>query len=434
MLRNSRIKKLLFALLRHFIEMTAKATYLLYNKFLEKTYVFVRKEGIDTMIYLDHSATTKPNAQVMNAFVQANERYYANPASLHEMGVEVNRLLGRSREQIAGILNTEPEHVIFTSGGSESNNFLIKGLARANTHRGKQILVSSIEHASVLETAKALEQEGFSVEYVKVDRHGVVDLDDLKAKLVKRETVVVSIMHINNEMGAIQPVQKIAQIIRENSRAFYHADCVQSFGKLPVQFNGELGPDALSISGHKINGLKGTGIAALRKRTTIEPIIHGGGQEMGLRSGTVAVPQNVAVAKAARLAIQNEAANVAHYTKWRNDIHAFLEPFEDVHVLSSNEGAPHIVSCSIRGIKGEVIVNAMQRAGVIVSTSSACHSKDNQISHVVQAVGVPDEYARGVIRMSFGEGLTDADITAFKRAFEQVLKQVRGEIKLHEMV
>lgn len=384
------------------------------------------------MIYLDHSATTKPSADVMKAFVQANERYYANPASLHEMGVEVNVLLNRSREQIAGLIHTEPEHVIFTSGGSESNNFLIKGIARANTHRGKHIIVSSIEHASVLETARALEKEGFYVDYVDVDKHGVVDLNDLKAKLTK-DTVVVSIMHVNNEIGAIQPIEEIAKIVHEGSRAFYHVDAVQSFGKLPVYFNGELGPDAISVSGHKINGLKGTGIAALRKRTTIEAIIHGGGQEMGLRSGTVAVPQDVAIAKAARLAEQHRTENVQQYIKWRNAIHTFLDPMEDVYVLSSNEGAPHIVSCSIRGIKGEVIVNAMQRQGVIVSTSSACHSKDNQISHVVQAVGVPDGFARGVIRISFGQGLTDADIEKFKEAFSNVVKQVRGEIKTHEM-
>lgn len=384
------------------------------------------------MIYLDHSATTKPSADVMKAFVQANERYYANPASLHEMGVEVNILLNRSREQIAGLIHTEPEHVIFTSGGSESNNFLIKGIARANTHRGKHIIVSSIEHASVLETARALEKEGFHVDYVDVDKHGVVDLNDLKAKLTK-DTVVVSIMHVNNEIGAIQPIEEIAKIVHEGSRAFYHVDAVQSFGKLPVYFNGEIGPDAISVSGHKINGLKGTGIAALRKRTTIEAIIHGGGQEMGLRSGTVAVPQDVAIAKAARLAEQHRTENVQQYIKWRNAIHTFLEPMEDVYVLSSNEGAPHIVSCSIRGIKGEVIVNAMQRQGVIVSTSSACHSKDNQISHVVQAVGVLDEFARGVIRISFGQGLTDSDIEKFKEAFSNVVKQVRGEIKTHEM-
>lgn len=384
------------------------------------------------MIYLDNSATTKPDEQIMKAFVLANERFYANPASLHEMGVESNKLLSRSRQQVADVLNTNEEHIIFTSGGSESNNFLIKGIARANTHRGKHILVSAVEHASVLETAKVLESEGFTVDYVKVDHQGVIKLDDLRQKLTK-DTVVVSIMHVNNEVGAIQPIKEIAKMIHEESRAFFHVDAVQSFGKIPVQFADELGPDAITISGHKLHALKGSGIAALRKRTTIDAIIHGGGQEMGLRSGTVAVPQNVALAKAIRLANENRQVNAAKFTAWRNDVHAFLEQFADVYVLSTNAGAPHIVSCSIAGIKGEVLINAMQSYGVIISTSSACHSKDSKVGHVVNAMGVPDEYARGVIRISFGKDNTDADIEAFKNVFEQVLKQVKGEVKKHEM-
>lgn len=384
------------------------------------------------MIYLDNSATTKPDEQIMKAFLLASERFYANPASLHEMGVESNKLLSRSRQQIADVLNTTEEHIVFTSGGSESNNFIIKGLAHANTHRGKHILVSAIEHASVLETARALELEGFTVGYVKVDRNGVIKMDDLQQKLTK-DTVVVSIMHINNEVGSIQPIEEIAKLVHAESRAFFHVDAVQSFGKLPVQFAGDLGPDAITVSGHKINALKGSGIAALRKRTTIDAMIHGGGQEMGLRSGTVAVPQNVALAKAVRLADENRPVNVKKFEAWRNDFHAFLKPFADVYVLSTNEGAPHIVSCSITGIKGEVLINAMQANGIIISTSSACHSKDSKVSHVVSAMGIPVEYARGVIRISFGMYNTDEEIAQLKNVFEKVLKQVKGEVKKHEM-
>lgn len=384
------------------------------------------------MIYLDNSATTKPDEQILKTFVQANERFYANPASLHEMGVESNNLLSRSRQQVASVLNTTEEQIIFTSGGSESNNFIIKGLARANTHRGKHIIVSAIEHASVLETAKALELEGFTVDYVKVDHQGIIKLDDLQQKLTK-DTVVVSVMHVNNEVGAIQPIEEIAQLVHAESRAFFHVDAIQSFGKLRVKFNGEQGPDAITISGHKLNALKGSGVAAFRKRVTIEPIIHGGGQEMGLRSGTVAVPQNVALAKAIRLAEESRLENVAKYTAWRNEIHAFLEPFVDVYVLSTNVGAPHIISCSIAGIKGEVLINAMQAHGVIISTSSACHSKDSKVSHVVQAMGVPDEFARGVIRISFGKYNTAEDIIELKNVFEKVVKQVKGEVKKYEM-
>lgn len=376
------------------------------------------------IIYLDHSATTKPDPAVLQTFIQANERYYANPASLHQMGVEANKLLTRAREQIATIIKTSPEQIIFTSGGSESNNFAIKGLARANKHRGTKILVSAIEHASVLESAKALEKEGFTVEYVNVDEHGVILLEDLKNKLTK-DTVVVSIMHVNNEIGAIQPVKEIAKMVHENSRAFYHMDAVQSFGKIPVQFNGEEGPDAITVSGHKINALKGSGFLALRKQVNILPIIHGGGQEMGFRSGTVAVPQDVALAKAVRLAIEKQSQKSLQYSKWRDELHEFFKQFPYVHVLSSNNGAPHIISCAIQGLKGEILVNALQHEGIIVSTSSACSSKDQTISHVVRAINVDPSYEKGVIRMSLGEGITDDNIAAFKKAFSKVMHQVK---------
>ncbi len=378
----------------------------------------------DKMIYLDHSATTKPDPAVLQTFVQVNEHYYANPASLHQMGVESNALLSRAREQIADIINTLPEQIIFTSGGSESNNFAIKGLARANKHRGTKILVSSIEHASVLESAKAMEKEGFTIEYIDVDKNGVILIDDLKKKLTK-DTVVVSIMHVNNEIGAIQPVAEIAKIVHQNSRAFYHMDAVQSFGKIPVQFTGEDGPDAITVSGHKINALKGSGFLALRKQMNIQPIIHGGGQEMGFRSGTVAVPQDVALAKAVRLAIEKQPKKTAQFSKWRDELHEFFKQFSYVNTLSSSQGAPHIISCAVQGLKGEILVNAMQHEGIIISTSSACSSKDHSVSHVVKAIQVEPSYEKGVIRMSLGEGITDTDIAFFKTAFSKVMHQVK---------
>ena len=385
--------------------------------------VFFWKEG-ETMIYLDHSATTKPDPAVLQTFIQANERYYANPASLHQMGVEANALLTRAREQIADIIKTSPEQIIFTSGGSESNNFAIKGFAKANKHRGTKILVSAIEHASVLESAKALEKEGFTVDTVDVDEHGVILIEDLKKKLTK-DTVVVSIMHVNNEVGAVQPITEIAQIVHQYSRAFYHMDAVQSFGKIPVQFNEENGPDAITISGHKINALKGSGLLALRKQVNINPIIHGGGQEMGFRSGTVAVPQDVALAKAARLAIEKQPQKAVQFSKWRDDLHEYFKQFPYVHVLSSSQGAPHIVSCAVQGLKGEILVNAMQHEGIIISTSSACSSKDHTVSHVVHAIKVDPSYEKGVIRMSLGEGICEADIASFKTAFSKVMHQVK---------
>ena len=380
------------------------------------------------MIYLDNSATTKPHKEVLNTFVQVNEQYYANPASIHEAGVTANTLLMRAREQVAQILNTEAQEVVFTAGGTESNNFAIFGTAQASTHKGKHILTTEIEHPSVLEAVKRLAQAGFEVDYLHVDRNGVISLDELRDK-VRKDTILVSIMHVNNEMGAIQPIEEAAKIIHANSRALFHVDAVQSFGKLPVAFNGEAGPDILSISGHKIHGLKGSGIIAFRKPFNISPYIVGGGQEFGLRSGTVAVPQAVAFAKAARLAVEGMASHYEKYVAWQQELRTFLQSFGDeIHLLSTEAGAPYITSFSVRGLKGEILINALQKEGVIVSTSSACSSKQTKTSHVVEALKIDQAFKNGVLRLSFSMLTTEADVKAFKKAFEQVMKQLKGEL------
>ena len=203
------------------------------------------------MIYLDNSATTKPFEAVLKTFVQVNEQYYANPASIHQAGVVANDLLTRAREQVAAILNTNEKQVIFTSGGTESNNFALYTVAKSNTHIGKHIIVSEIEHPSVLESAKRLSKEGYEVEYLTVDEQGHLSAKQL-ASMIRKDTILVSVMHVNNEMGAISPIEEMAEIIHNNSRAIFHVDAVQSFGKLPIQFNGEAGPDILSVSGHKL--------------------------------------------------------------------------------------------------------------------------------------------------------------------------------------
>lgn len=380
------------------------------------------------MIYLDNSATTKPHKDVLNTFIQVNELYYANPASIHSAGVEANTLLMRAREQIADILLTDAKDVLFTAGGTESNNFAIQGIAAVNTHKGKHIITTEIEHPSVLESVKLLAQQGFEVEYLTVNKAGVISLDELRAK-IRKDTILVSIMHVNNEMGAIQPITEAAEIIHAQSRAVLHVDAVQSFGKLPVHFDGDAGPDIISISGHKIHALKGSGVIAFRKHTAIAPLIVGGGQEYGLRSGTVAVPQAVALAKAARLAVQMMPATMENYQKWSADLRLFFEQFSsDIHLLSTEQGAPYILSFSVKGLKGEILINALQKWDIIVSTSSACSSKQTKTSHVVEALNVEDIFKKGVLRMSFGAYTTDEDIAAFKQAFTTVMKELKGEL------
>lgn len=380
------------------------------------------------MIYLDNSATTKPHKEVMQTFMAVNEQYYANPASIHAMGVESNELLMRAREQLADILHTDAKNVLFTSGGTESNNTAIIGLARGNTHKGKHILTTEIEHPSVLESVKQLEKEGFEVEYLHVGEDGVISLEELRAK-VRKDTVLVSIMHVNNEMGAIQPIFEAAKIVHESSRAAFHVDAVQSFGKLPITFNGEEGPDCMSISGHKIHAFKGSGVLAFRKKMQWAPYALGGGQEFGFRSGTVAVPQAVALAKAARMAVETMDAHTAKFRTWNDEICTELKNYgEEVHILSTAEGAAHILSFSVRDLKGEIIINALQKRGVIVSTSSACSSKQTKTSHVVEALRIDEHFKNGVIRISFGAHVTDKEIAQLKLVLKEVLMELKGEL------
>lgn len=379
------------------------------------------------MIYLDNSATTQPHEEVLKSFLAVNDQYYANPASIHAMGIEANELLNRAREQMAELLNTTDKKVIFTSGGTESNNSAIFGIARANTHKGKHIITTEIEHASVLESVKVLEKEGYEVDYLKVDKTGIISLEEL-ASLVRKDTSLVSIMHVNNEIGAIQPIKEAASIIHANSRAAFHVDAVQSFGKLPITFNGDQGPDMISISAHKIHGLKGTGILAMRKPMKMHPYLLGGKQEFGLRSGTVAVPQIVAMSKAARLAVESQATQAKKYRQWQNELREALSMYkDDVLFLSTEQGAAHILSFSVKDLKGEVIINALQRRDVIVSTSSACSSKQTKTSHVVEALQIGDAFRKGVIRVSFGAKLTDEDMKEAIKVFVEVMKELKGE-------
>lgn len=377
------------------------------------------------MYYFDHSATTKPHKEVLDTFVKVNEAYYANPASLHEMGVDSHMLLSRARKQIADMLKTEENKVVFTSGGTESNHFAIHGLARSLQSRGRHIITSNIEHPSVLESMKQLEKQGFEVDIIPVNDKGIISFEDVKERL-RKDTILVSVMHINNEIGSIQPIEQLAKVIHQHSRALFHVDAVQSFGKYPVSFP-ILGADVLTLSGHKFNGLKGTGIVAWTGHVSFEPTIVGGGQEFGLRSGTVPVPQAVAFAKAMRMAFENQASMHKTYKMWNEKLRNFISGFKDIRILSPDDAAAHILTISVRNIKGEVLVNALQARDIIVTTSSACSSKQTKISHVIKAIGLPDDYTKGVIRISMGTSNSNEQIDHFIENFTAIIKQVKGD-------
>lgn len=373
------------------------------------------------MIYFDNSATTQPDEQILDSFAEANRRFFANPASLHKAGKEAEKLLERSRQQILSILGAPEGELIFTSGGTEANNLAVIGFAHALRHRGNHLITTVVEHPSILEVFAYLEKQGFEVDYLSVDREGVISVSELEAKL-RKDTILVSIMHVNSEIGSVQPIEKCAKVIHSNSRAVFHSDIVQSFGKIPVSLQGD-SPDIITISGHKIHGLKGTGLLAMKKGLKPQPILLGGGQEGGLRSGTVSVPNAVALAKAIRLTESGNSG--ARFRGWRNRLIAFCGQFENVTVLAPEQGAPHIISLSFHSIKGEVAVNFFQENGIIVSTSSACSSKSKQVSHVIEAIQLSEKWKSGVIRISFGKNNKEEEITQLEQTLVRFIELLK---------
>ncbi|KAA0965138.1 cysteine desulfurase [Sporosarcina sp. ANT_H38] len=370
------------------------------------------------MIYFDNSATTAPDEGVLTSFIEVNKRFFANPASIHLAGKEAETLLERSREQILSILGAPDGELLFTSGGTEANNLAVIGFARALQARGNHLITTKIEHPSVLHSMEYLETQGFEVDYLSVDEQGMISVEELKSKL-RKDTILVSIMHVNNEIGTIQPIAECARVIKENSRALFHSDTVQSFGKLAVTLTGD-GPDAITISAHKINGLKGSGILALRKGITPEPINYGGGQEKGIRSGTVSVADAVALAKAVRMSATD--VEQKDFRQWRNRIITFIEPFENVRVLAPDKAAPHILAVAFLKVKGEVAVNFFQENGITISTSSACSSKNGTAGHVIEAISVNGKFKNGVIRISFGKNNIEQHVVEFEQVFARFME------------
>lgn len=372
-------------------------------------------------MYFDHSATTKTDERVLQTFMEVSSTYYANPASLHAAGKQSEKLLERARFQLLDIIGMGLTEGLFTSGGTEANNLAIIGYALANQHRGRHLITTVVEHSSVLNTFKYLENQGFDVDYLSVDQEGRILLEELKSRL-RRDTLLVSIIHVNNEIGTVQPIAECAEAIHSGSRAVFHSDCVQSFGKLiPGDFQD--GPDIISLSGHKIYGIKGSGFLAYRKNLRIQPISFGGGQEVGLRNGTVSVPNAAALAKAARL-IKKES-NLDQFAQWRKELTQFFSEFEDCMVLAPNESVPYILAVAFKNITGEIAVNFLQEREIYVSTSSACSSKTEDVSHVIEAIGLPKDFKKGVIRISLGKDQTTEEIKQLKDSIRQLMQLLK---------
>lgn len=364
-------------------------------------------------IYLDNAATTKAFPEVTAAVVNALENSYANPSSLHRFGLKAEKILEKARELTASQLGVSKKEIIFSSGGTESNNLAIRGITESYKNRGKHLITSPIEHSSVAELFKALEKEGWQVDQVEVDQEGYVDLNHLES-LITEETLLVSIMHVNNELGTIQPVKEIAEIIKEkNKLCFYHVDGVQAFGKVYCNLN-QWPIDLYSISGHKIHAPKGVGALYIKNGINLKPLVYGGGQERNLRSGTENIPGiagfGQAVKKMPFFSPENKIdINLADK---KNYLLNSLQQIEEVVINSPAAGAPHIINFSLPGIKGETMLHALESQGVYISTGSACSSKKKG-SRIINACGLSESRSESALRVSLSQEITNEDLDYF---------------------
>ncbi|AJY76343.1 cysteine desulfurase family protein [Paenibacillus beijingensis] len=376
------------------------------------------------MLYFDHCASTPPHPDVVRTMAEVMQLHYANPSSLHRAGREAEALIERARKQMANLFAVKPEEWVFTSGGTESNQLAIKGAAMRFRSRGNHLITTEVEHPSVYEAFRQLERSGFRVTYLPVDKTGTVSVTDLKRSLTE-DTVLVSVMHVNNEVGTVQPIEEIGELLRNYPKTLFHVDGVQSIGKLPVNLK-EWGIDLFSGSAHKLRGPKGIGLLYVREGLELEPLFSGGSQERELRAGTPNVAGIVAAAKAVRLAVEGQEERAAAMRALQSRLTGRLSSIPEL-VLNSCAPlvAPHIVHLSYPGMKPEVIVHQLEELGMLVSTKSACSSKDDKPSRVLLAMGCPRERAASGIRISFGDEHTKADIDALAAALAAAVQKLK---------
>ena len=363
------------------------------------------------MIYLDNCATTKPYKEALDAFVEVNTSYYGNPASINKFGKTTNKLLSAARAQVATILGVGEESIFFTSCATESNNIALLGSVEHKKDFGNRIIVSKIEHPSVLETFRELERRGFILDYVNVDENGIIDLNHLKTLLTK-ETILLSVMQVNNVFGAIQPINEISEILKDYPKVHFHVDGVQGVLKNSIDLSKV---DSYSISAHKFHGLKGIGVLYLKSRRTVHNITFGGGQEDGLRSGTVNVAAAVSLAKSLRLSQEKVEVIKVKHKEYKKLIIDEFSKYKHIVINSplSENFVDSIVNISLPKIKGEVIVNALNDRGIMVSTTSACSSKTFHLNEALYARGLSKENIEGSIRVSFSYETTRKEVETF---------------------
>ncbi len=380
-------------------------------------------------IFMDHSSTTKVDSEVLEAMLPYFTEYYGNPSSVHSFGTEAANAVERAREKVARILGADADEIIFTAGGTEADNIAIQGLAYANMEKkgtpGPHIICSSIEHPAVLRTCQALEDEGFEVHYLSVDKLGIVKMEELKEK-VSENTFLVTVMLANNETGTLQPMEELGTFCRERD-IYFHTDAVQAVGKTPINVR-EMKIDLLAMAAHKMYGPKGVGAIYYRKGVPLKPILHGGGHEKGLRSSTLNVPGIVGLGKACELAGERLSEDMAMLKELRDELIQKVLRIEGTKLNGHPE--KRLVNNAhfcIKGVPGEVILREMDARGIAVSTSSACSSKKKQSSHVLSAMGLDQEKAMSSVRFSIGRETTLEDLDDTYNALREIVESVRAQ-------
>ncbi|EOT25466.1 hypothetical protein C805_02095 [Eubacterium sp. 14-2] len=352
--------------------------------------------------YFDNAATTRCSDGAKARIIQALSEDYGNPSSLHTKGMEGENQIRKAREQICRTLKCKESELIFTSGGTESNNLAILGAAMANRRRGMHLITTEVEHPAVSAPMKFLEEQGFTVTRLKVDRDGLISPEELE-QAIRPETILVSVMYVNNEIGAVEPVEEAARVIhRKNPETLFHVDAIQAYGKYLI-YPGRQGIDLMSVSGHKIHGPKGVGFLYVREKTRIKPVIYGGGQQKNMRSGTENVPGIAGLGQAAQEACEMLSEKQEYMYQLKERFLAGLEGLEWAHVngRTGRDSAPHIISLSVDGVRSEVLLHGLEEKGIYVSAGSACASNKPAPSGTLQAIHVKREYLDSTIRISF---------------------------------
>ncbi len=384
----------------------------------------------EKLIYMDNSATSPVDPEVLEEMLPYFNKEFGNASTLYTLGVEAKKAVDKARKQVADLINADPNEITFTSGGSESDNMIIKGVALKEIQKATEenpknhIITTTIEHPAVLETCKFLEKFGFEVTYLPVDESGIINLEDLK-NAIKDSTILITIMHSNNEIGSIQPTKEIGEIARANNILF-HSDAVQSAGKIPVDVI-EQNIDLLSISAHKINGPKGVGAVYIKKGVTLEVLIHGGGQEKGLRSGTENVPGIVGLGKAAELANIHLEERMKHNQEIRDALmEKVTSNIKDSYVNGSMENRlPNNIHFRFSGIEGESLILRLDKKGINGATGSACSTHDLKGSHVLAAIGIKPALSHGSLRLSIGPENNIEDVDYIVESIDEVVTYLR---------